>query len=59
MLKALKSKTVLFGIATSVWGVVQVFLAAGDFSREAIVSLASGIIIIVLRAATTQPLSAK
>ena len=59
MFQALKSKTVLFGILTSAWGVVQVFLAAGDFSREAIVALVSGVVIIVLRAVTTTSLAQK
>ena len=56
---ALKSKTVWLGIATSIWGAVQVFLQAGDFSTEAIVSLATGVVIIVLRAVTTKPLAEK
>ena len=59
MIGALKSKTVWFGIATSAWGLVQIFIQAGDFSREALVSLVSGIVIIVLRAVTTKPLDEK
>ncbi len=59
VLKSLKSKTIWFGIATGAWGLAQVFLAAGNWSTEAIVSLVSGIIIIILRAVTTQPLAEK
>lgn len=59
IMQSLKSKTVWFGIATEVWGLVQVFLADGTFTTEAFVSLVSGAIIVVLRAVTTKPLSHK
>lgn len=59
ILNSLKSKTVWFGIVTSAWGLAQVFIAAGNFSTEAVVSLLSGVAIIILRAVTTKPLADK
>ena len=59
LMSALKSKTVWFGIVTEIWGVAQVLLGGGDFSREAIVSLVTGALIIILRAVTTTPLASK
>lgn len=59
VLNSLKSKTVWFGILTSVWGLVQVFLAAGVFTMESGVSLVSGVVIVILRVVTTVPLADK
>lgn len=59
IIQAFKSKTVWLGILSSAWGLVQGFMAAGDFSREAVTALGTGILIIALRAVTTKPLSQK
>jgi hypothetical protein len=56
---AFSSKTVWFGVVTEIWGIAQVFMAGGDFSVEAIVTMVSGAIIVVLRAVTTSPLADK
>jgi hypothetical protein len=59
VLQALKSKTIWLGVVTEIWGLVQVILADGNFTAESIVTLLSGVAIIVLRAVTTKPLAAK
>lgn len=59
LITSLKSKTIWFGIATEAWGLAQVFLADGTFTKEAIISLISGVVIIILRTVTSVPLAAK
>lgn len=59
LIGSLFSKTIWFGVLTEVWGIAQVFMANGDFSVEAIVTMVSGVVIIVLRAVTNKPLAEK
>jgi hypothetical protein len=59
VLQALKSKSIWLGILTNVWGVVQVFLANGDFSMESIGTFIIGVLVIIMRTVTTKPLDEK
>ena len=56
-----KSKTIWFGVAVSILGVVEANLGLFNLSPQAqgLVAMGIGIGIIVLRAITTMPLSEK
>lgn len=59
VLQYLKSKTVWAAIVVEAWGLVQVFLEGGVFTKEAVSTLVIGIVMVILRRVTNQPLSAK
>ena len=61
ILQALKSRTVLFGLAVSTLSVLENFIGFIPASPlvHCAIGIAVGAIIIVLRAVTTQPLGAK
>ena len=56
---AFKSKTIWVAIVVEAWGLVQVFLEGGVFTRESVSALVLGILMIVLRSITNTSLSAK
>jgi len=60
-MKALKSKTVNFGLLLSILGVVQLNLPSLQLDPKvnAYLTMAVGIVVVVLRYITTKPLSDK
>lgn len=57
---AMRSKTIWFGVLTEIWGLIQTFAVdGGQFTPENIVTLVSGVVIIVLRAVTNKSLADK
>lgn len=58
LLGALKSKTVLLGVIEALYGLFELW-SSGAISNESAGPIIAGVLTIILRAVTTQPLSAK
>jgi hypothetical protein len=58
LLGALKSKTVYLGLVEALYGLFELW-SSGAISTESAGPILAGVLTIILRAVTTQPLSAK